>query len=166
MPLAHSVTRSNVPQNVLLRWNIEKAAIEFAMTPIMLSRALAQISAAAGADGCYSTGQICEALFGVMHQEKLATQKELTKRYRLDNEITEGNALNRAELSRCLATVAASMVSRINSANVPRSTKEDLLRELASIPLVLKDVARAQSRLPSRGKGKRNDGEGDDGSED
>ena len=163
MPLARSDTRSNVPQNVLLRWNVEKAAIEFGMTPIMLNRALAQISAVPGADGCYSTAQLCEALFGVMHQEKIATQKELTKRYRLDNEITEGNVLNRAELSRVLAAVADAMVNRINSANVPRSVKEDLLKELASIPLVLKDVAHAQSRLPRRGKGKRDDG--DDGND-
>jgi hypothetical protein len=41
-------------------------------------------------------------------------------------------------------------------------TKEDLLRELSSVPLVLKDVARAQSRLPSRGKGKPNGGDDDD----
>jgi len=36
MPLAQSVTRSNVPQNVLLRWNVEKAGIEFGVTTIML----------------------------------------------------------------------------------------------------------------------------------
>jgi hypothetical protein len=162
MPLAHSVTRSNVPQNVLLRWNVEKAAIEFGMTPVMLSRALAQISAAAGADGCYSTAQLCEALFGVMHQEKLATQRQITRKLELENAITTGNVLDRQELSKAFAAVAAAMVSRITAANVPRSTKEDLLRELSSVPLVLKDVARAQSRLPSRGKGKRNGGDDDD----
>jgi hypothetical protein len=40
--------------------------------------------------------------------------------------------------------------------------KEDLLKELASIPLVLKGVTARQSR-PPRGKGKRNGDE--DGSE-
>jgi hypothetical protein len=80
MPLGKTVSRSNVPQNVLLRWNVEKAGIEFGLTPIMLSRALAQISAVPGEDGCYSTQQICEALFGVMHQEKIATQEEIRKR--------------------------------------------------------------------------------------
>jgi hypothetical protein len=94
-----------------------------------------------------------------MHQEKIATQKELTKRYRLDNEITEGNVLNRAELSRGLAAIADAMVSRIMSSGVPHSVKEDLLKELASIPLVLQEAAHAQSRLP-RGKGK-GDGDGD-----
>jgi hypothetical protein len=74
----------------------------------------------------------------------------------LDNEITEGNVLNRAELSRCLAAVADAMVNRIMVANVPRSVKEDLLKELPSIPVVLEEVAHGQSRLPRR-KGKRHD---------
>jgi hypothetical protein len=117
MPLGKTVSRSNVPQNVALRWNIEKAAVEFGMTSVMLSRALAQVSTVPGEDGCYSTAQICEALYGVMHQEKIAPQKKLTKRYRLDNEITEGNVLNRAELAKGFAAIADAISSRIMAAD-------------------------------------------------
>jgi hypothetical protein len=147
MPLGKTVTRSNVPQNVALRWNIEKAGVEFGWTPVMLARALAQISAIPGEDGCYSTAQIAESLYGSMHQEKLATQKEIRKRYTLENAITEAGVLNRAELAKGFAAIADAMVSRIMAAQVPRSVKEDLLKELASIPLILEEVGHGQSRL-------------------
>jgi hypothetical protein len=69
------VPRSNIPREIL-RWNIEKAGIEFGKTTAVLTRALAEIHAAPDEFGCYSTAQICEALFGDMHAEKLATQRE------------------------------------------------------------------------------------------
>jgi hypothetical protein len=152
MPLGKTVSRSNVPQNVALRWNVEKAAVEFGMTPVMLARALAAISAIPGEDGCYSTAQLIEAAFGSMHQEKLATQKEIRKRYTLENAITTAGVLNRAELAKALAAIADAMVSRVMAANVPRSVKEDLLKELSTIPVTLQEVADGQTRLP-RDKG-------------
>jgi hypothetical protein len=161
MPLGKTVSRSNVPQNVALRWNIEKAAIEFGLTPVMLSRALAQISAAPGEDGCYTTQQICESLFGSMHQEKLATQKEIRKRYALENRINEASVLDRAELAKGLGLIADAFTSRLMAASeIPRSVKEDLLKDLSSWPLALEDVAKRQTRFP-RGNGKRDDGDGD-----
>jgi hypothetical protein len=157
MPLAQSVTRSNVPQNVLLRWNVERAGIEFGVTTVMLNRALAQISATPGNDGCYTTQQICEALFGDMHKEKIATQRQITERITLENEITRGEVLNRAELSRVFTMIAEAMSSRIMSYDaLPRAAREDILKDLSSWPLGLEEVAHRQTRLP-RGRGKRHD---------
>ena len=52
-----------------------------------------------------------------------------------------------------LAQVADAMTSRNMSASeMSRSTKEDILKDLAAIPLALKEVGQAQSRLP-RGNG-------------
>jgi hypothetical protein len=47
-------TKSNIPQDAALRWNVEKAATEFGMTIATLRRALNK-DAAPGEDGCYST---------------------------------------------------------------------------------------------------------------
>jgi hypothetical protein len=153
MPLAVSVTKSNVPQNELLRWNVEKAAVEFGMTPVMLGRALARISAVPGADGCYSTAQLIEAAFGNMYQEKLATQRQVTERYSLENRVTRGEVLSRSELSKGLAGIVDAVVSRIMATQeLSRTTKEDLLKDLGSWPLVLEEVSRAQSRLRRSGK--------------
>jgi hypothetical protein len=73
MPLAVSVTRSNIPQNVTVAVECRESWDRVRVTTVMLNRALAQISAAPSEDGCYTTAQICEALFGDMHKEKIAT---------------------------------------------------------------------------------------------
>ena len=58
--------------------------------------------------------------------------------------------------------IADAMKSRILSdSEMSRSAKEDLLKDLSSIPLVLKDVAHAQTRLP-RGNRTRPESEGEE----
>jgi hypothetical protein len=48
------------------------------------------------------------------------------------------------------------MTARImEDSEMSRSAKEDLLRDIASIPLILKEVAHSQSRMP-RTNGKHN----------
>jgi hypothetical protein len=84
--------------------------------------------------------------------EQVRTQRALAQKLELENAITMASVLNRAELMKGLAAIADAMTSRIMAAGVPRSVKEDLLKELSSIPLILKDVAHAQTRL-RRGKG-------------
>jgi hypothetical protein len=144
-------TKSNVPQQEPLRWNLRKAAIEFSTTSDTLRKSLNQISASPDPDGLFSSQQLVRALYGELHVEKVRTQRALARKLELENDITTASVLNRAELMKAFAAIADAMVSRINSANVPRSVKEDLLKELASIPLILKEVAHAQTRL-RRGK--------------
>jgi len=123
----------------------------------MLNRALARISATPGKDGCYSTAQICEALFGDMHKEKVKTQRQITDRITLENQITRAEVLNRAELMKVMAAIADAFVSRVMSVQgLSRQEKEDLLKDLASWPLALEEVAHAQTRLPN-GKGPRSE---------
>jgi len=153
--------RGNVGREPL-RWTIERASREFKVAPGTLRAALSQASVAAGEDGCFTTEGICEGLFGVMHQEKLKTQKEIRKRIMLSNQITQGEVLNKAALAKGLAMIMDAVMSRIMASHLDRLAKEDILKDLASWPMVLDDVAHAQTRLP-RGNGACN---GDDGSED
>ena len=146
--------RGNVSRKEL-RWTIEPASIEFGTAQNTLRKGLSQAHVACGSDGCFTTAQICEGLFGVMRQEKIKTQRELTRRYLLENQITEAEVLMRSEVSKGLAMIADAMTSRIMASQLSRSAKEDLLKDLASIPLVLKDVAHGQSRLLN-GKGAHN----------
>jgi hypothetical protein len=138
-----------------LRWTIERAGLEFRLTADTLRRALNQNSAEPGEDGCYSTAQVCSAIFGGLNEEKLLTQRQLTRKYLLENSIVEASVLNRAELMKGLAAIADAFVSRLMAATeIPRPLKEDLLGELSRWPVVLEEVARNQSRLP-RGNGVR-----------
>ena len=141
-------TKSNVPQHEALKWNIAKAATEFGVSRDTLKKALNERSVAADSDGLYSTSQIVEGLYGSMHIERLKTQREITKKYSLENAVTVGSLLNRDALAQGLAAIADAITSRIMVAQeLSRATKEDLLKDLSSIPVVIADVARKQSRF-------------------
>jgi hypothetical protein len=146
-------SKSNVP-NEPLRWSIERAGIEFGLASHTLRKSLAKTSATPDADGLFTTKQIIAAIYGVLDQEKLATQKELTKRYQLNNRIVEASVLDRAELMKGLATVADAIVSRITSSGLARSEKEDILRDISSLPLVLRRlrIGKADSLRALTGK--------------
>jgi hypothetical protein len=77
----------------------------------------------ADSDGLYSTQQICEALFGAMHQKRLRTQRQITERITLENQITRREVLNRSELMKVLAQIADAMVSRIMVSELSRPAK-------------------------------------------
>lgn len=88
-----------------------------------------------------------------MDVEKLATQKEVRRKLELENAITTGSVLNRAELEKVMAAIADAFVSRVRSVQgLSRQEEEDLLKELSSWPLALEDIAARQTRLP-RGNG-------------
>jgi hypothetical protein len=148
-------SKSNVPA-AALRWSVERAGIEFGLTSQTLRKALNKNSATADADGLYTTQQVAAAIYGSMHIEKLATQKELRRKLEFENAVTEARLIDRAELMKGLAAVADAMTTRIMTSELSRSSKQDLLKELSSVPIVLKEVAHAQSALP-RGNGKRNE---------
>ena len=146
------LTKSNVPA-AALRWSIERAGIEFGLTSQTLRKSLAKTSATPDADGLFTTKQIIAAIYGAFDQEKLATQKQLTRKYEIANAVSEASLLDRAEIAKGLATVADAMVSRIMSADVPRSVKEDLMTDLSGVPLILENTARSQTKLRRGGNG-------------
>lgn len=140
-------SKSNLPQHEPLRWNVEKAAREFAVSNITIKRRLNEVAASPDKDGLYSTEQLVEALFGSMHVEKLKTQREITHRYALENAITRAEVLNRAELTKAFSALADALVTVINLSELGRREKEDFLKNLSSWPVLLEDVAAAQSKF-------------------
>jgi hypothetical protein len=142
-------TKSNVPQHAPLRWNVEKAAREFGVNNSTLKRRLNEVSASPDKDGLYTTEQLVEALFGSMHVEKLKTQREITARYALENAITRAEVLNRAELTKGFTALADVFSTVITLSELSRREKEDFLKNLSSWPVLLEDVAAAQSKLRS-----------------
>jgi hypothetical protein len=145
-------TKSNLPQNEPLKWNLRKAAVEFGTTVDTLTKSLNQTSQRPDADGLYTTGQLVRARFGELYQEKLRVQRETADRIALENEITRGETLNRAELAKGFAAIADAMVSIITTSALSRTEQENLQRELASIPIVIDGVAKRQTRLRPRTK--------------
>jgi hypothetical protein len=146
-------TKSNLPQNEPLRWNLRKAAIEFKSTPDTLKKTLNQVSASPDENGLYTTAQLVQALFGQLYQERLRVQRETADRIALENQITRGETLNRADLMKGLAQIADAMTYIISTSSLTREEQENLQKELAGVPVVLADTARKQSRLCRAEKG-------------
>jgi hypothetical protein len=144
-----SRTKSNIPHE-RLRWTVERAGVEFGLTTGTLRKMLNKDSAVPDADGLFSTQQVVAALHGSMDVEKLATQKALRRKLQLENEITEANVLNRSEVTRVFSAIADAIASRIMTSEMSRAAKEDLLKDISNIPVVLDGVAARQSRLPHR----------------
>ena len=140
------INKTNAPA-AALKWSVERAGVKFGMTSATLRKSLAKNSAQADVDGLFSTRQITDAVFGGLSEEKLATQRPLTRKYELENSIVEASVLNKAALEAGFSQLTDAMVHRIAGVRtIPRS-KEDLLRELASVPIILENVARSQTRL-------------------
>jgi hypothetical protein len=155
-------TKSNLPQHEPLKWNLRKAAVEFGTTVDTLKKSLNQISAEPDENGLYTTGQLIRARFGELYQEKLRVQRETADRIALENEITRGETLNRAELMKGFAAVADAIQSRIMSCNeLPLTARQDILRDLASIPVIVADTARKQSRFRGAKNGRAEEDQGE-----
>jgi hypothetical protein len=144
--------RGNVPKTSL-RWSLDSAARELAMSPNTLQKVLNQASVTAGEDGCFSTAQLMSGVYGRMHEEKLKVQQQLARRYELANRVAEGELLNRASITAGLASLADAITCRIRYSKLNRSEQDDLLTELSSIPVIVSDaVSRQAKRQPRRSK--------------
>jgi hypothetical protein len=155
-------TRSNLPQDCPLKWNLAIAAREFGLTEVTLRKALAQNSIRGDEAGLYSTKEIREAVYGDLHSEKILTQRQLTRRYELSNRIVEGSVVNKAALMQLFSSVADAMVSRVRASNLDRMAQDDLLSELSRIRPGIDGIAADQSKLPRDGRYDDDGGDADD----
>jgi hypothetical protein len=150
-------TKSNVPQNEPLRWNLRKAAVEFRSTPDTLKKSLNQTSATPDKDGLYTTAQLVEALFGQLHVEKVRYQRALAEKVELENSVMTASVLNKAALQSSFAELADALQGSVLDSDLPREAKENLLHNLATWPLRLETVARNQSRFRRAKNGEEED---------
>jgi hypothetical protein len=105
--------RGNVPMRPL-RWTIEAVGREFKLAQNTVRKILHQGGAEPDGNGCFSTEQVVSCLFGDLRAERLRKERELVKKYRRENSITEASVLNRVALSQGFAAIADAMVCRNN----------------------------------------------------
>jgi hypothetical protein len=147
-------SKSNVPQDEPLKWNLRKAATEFSTTVDTLTKALNRISEGPDENGLFTTAQLIQAQFGQLHVEKVRYQRALAERVELENSVAKANLLDRASIMQGLAALADALVSAVKTSNLDRPSQETFLQNLATWPVVVKDVADRQTkRRPRRSNG-------------
>jgi hypothetical protein len=137
-------SQTNVP-GVPLRWSVSSAAREFKSSEETIRKRLTT-EEEAGADGCYSTAQVARALHGGMHAERLREIRGRADLLELKAAALKAEVLDRQLLETAIGAVFKSMGSILASAPIPRSTRDDLLSSLSSIPLAIKGVAEKQTK--------------------
>jgi hypothetical protein len=118
------------------------------MSPNTLQKVLNQASVTPGEDGCYSTAQLLSGVYGRMFEEKLKVQQQLARRYELSNRTAEASLLDRDALMAGFSALADSLVSAVKTSNLDRQSQDTFLKNLASWPVILTDVAARQTKLP------------------
>jgi hypothetical protein len=69
---------------------------------------------------------LLSAIYGRVHEEKLRTQEQLTKKYELANKTAEGNLLDRAALMAGFSRLGDALVNVVmTDRNLIRESKED-----------------------------------------
>jgi hypothetical protein len=78
----------------------------------------------------------------------LRVQRETADRIALENEITRGETLSRAELEKGFSAIASAISARVMSCSeLPLAARQDILKDLSSWPVVIADTARKQTRF-------------------
>ncbi len=68
-----------------VRWTLRDAECEFPVSKETLSKRLLKLGEQPGEDECFSTAQICAAVFGDLTGEKTRLAKEQADKFALDN---------------------------------------------------------------------------------
>jgi len=142
------IADSNMPATPL-RWSVARAGAEFDIAQQTLERKLRDAQVYPDAGGCYSTKQITEGIFGSLFRERLRRITEEADKTALANQVSRGELVNRHELLQAMAAVAEAMVSTIENSGLSRKDQDQIRRNLASIPVIITDVARRQDKRPA-----------------
>jgi hypothetical protein len=123
--------RSTVEYNPL-RWSLETGSREFDIHRETLRKRLSASSAVAGDDGCFSTQQICEALFGSQHRERLRKTTAEATYWETRNNRLSSEYLNRKDLDRSLEKTFLFIKETIwSNAMIPEHVRRSVLQTLA-----------------------------------
>jgi len=117
-----------------VRWSENSAAIEFGLHQVTLQKNLAAASITPGEDGCYSTQQIVQAIYGDTEHakaRKLSAEADLAelKRDRLRRALVPLHDVKRVWESHTIAQRAAVMAQ-----DCDRRTKDKIIAAIRDIP--------------------------------
>ena len=113
------VADSNVP-TVFCVGVWRGACAEFDLAQFTLETRLQDAQVFPDAGGCYSTGQIAQAIYGSLFGERLRRTKEEADQTGLKNAILRREYLPAAELSKTLGEVARAMTQIVRGSEPPR----------------------------------------------
>ncbi|HEX4202520.1 MAG TPA: hypothetical protein VHY59_13460 [Chthoniobacterales bacterium] len=138
---------SNLPAEPL-RWTLLRAEREIGLisAPTLATR-LRESGEHPDAGDCWSTAQVLTAAFGGdLHTQRVREVSQRADALSLKNAILRGEVLDRGDLESVMGQVALGIRRIIESSPLPKEDRNDILRTIAQIPIVISDRAARQSR--------------------
>ena len=135
-----------------IKWTLRRASAEFGVSVPTLVGKLNEAGDTADENKTFSTRSLVTALYGDVHRERLAKLKAEREQVELENAIMRGDYLSRVELENSFGQIANGIIPIIKASSLTQEQQVDLRRQISSIPVVIRGVARAQSRV-SRNRG-------------
>jgi hypothetical protein len=125
---------------------LTRAGREFSIAKTSLAARLKEAGENPDEHGLFSTRAITQALYGSLFAERLRKTAEEADKVAIANAVSRGELLSRSELMQAMSAVAASMVTIIETSGLSREAQDDLRRNLAGIPLIIRDQATRQDK--------------------
>ena len=144
------VEQSNVPASGL-RWSLSAASREFPHSDMTIASRLRDIGELPDSGGLWTTKQIFAALTGGdLPSERRKQIRAATAKTEVETSILKGDYVSRIELENVLGQVADGILQIVKASKLSLEEQNDLRRQLAGIPVLIRNVARRQTRATSR----------------
>ena len=116
-----------------IRWTLELAGVEFSRDHRALSKRIRREGLEPGEDGCFSTAQICSAVFGDQFSEDLRKTREEADAIEIKNKRSRNELLDAERVYLYGEALFIVIRQRILASKLTREEQDDLLRELQSV---------------------------------
>lgn len=115
------------------RWTLATAAFEFGIDRAALAKRLRALGIEPGADGCYSTLQVCSARFGNLEMERTRKAREDADAAERENKIANRELCYLHNVIKLVEDVAIGIRQLILASKVSKQDQDDLLAELKAL---------------------------------
>lgn len=112
---------------------MELAGVEFGRDHRALSKRIRREGLEPGEDGCFSTAQICAAVFGDQYSEDLRKTREEADKLEIHNKRSRRELIDAESVYRHFEAWFIIIRQRILASKMTRDEQDDLLRELKGI---------------------------------
>lgn len=117
-----------------IRWNVAQAAQEFGINPKTLSMRIKREGIEPARDKCFSTAQICSAVFGDIDGEKLLLTRQQRIKLEIENAETTKTLVDARRIAeRVTRKITAVKAAILAAANLEREDKDKILVAIGDI---------------------------------
>ena len=118
-----------------IRWTQTQACAEFSISHEAIRRGFSKANVLPGPDGCFSTQDICKAIFGDYDSEKTRLTKAQADVAEIKRETMLKNFLPRDAVERVWGGTLLQLRNKINDAEISQQLKVEILKDLQDISI-------------------------------